>query len=51
MIIGHKGLAKASLKLTVCAAAILSACAGAEATDGYFQYGFGARQGALGDLS
>lgn len=48
MIIGHKRIIEASLKLTVCAAAVLSTCTAAKATDGYFQYGFGARQDALG---
>ncbi len=47
-MIRHKRSTEASLKLTVCAAAILSACTAAEATEGYFQYGYGARQGALG---
>lgn len=48
MSIGHKRINRASLKLSVCAAAVFSACTAAEATDGYFQYGFGARQEALG---
>jgi long-chain fatty acid transport protein len=48
MIIGHKRTIEASLKLTVCAVVVLSACTAAEATDEYFQYGFGARQEAFG---
>lgn len=44
----RRRVARGALKFTVCAAAVSLACGAAKATEGYFQYGYGARQGALG---
>lgn len=44
---GSRGSAQAALRSGVCAGALLLACGVAGATEGYFQNGYGARQGAL----
>lgn len=48
MTICRREITDAALKFSLYAATILSACTAADATEGYFQYGYGARQEALG---